>query len=268
MVVSIIAWSAASLGALLAVRGFLRALPAQSIFGVGFAAYALALLPYAQLGLFGGGRALSTLERTWGATASTVGGWAVLSLLLAIHWSHRTGRPSWTDPAMFKRLAALSVAAIVSIVTLHLTLEWPGQAPLPPSTDFLNDYGDRRNVVVYQLLFATWLGVPVGMLGVTTWKFRSGVARWVTSIGCGFGVFWAVWKICGILVRFLTGDRIAIESPVSVTTGVITLVLVLAGLLIGMINGSIASIVAQRGYSAARRADDERQYDSDASSAA
>lgn len=260
MVVSVVAWLAAGLGVLLVIRGLLNTLPAQTVFGIAFGAYAITLLVYAPLGVMHSGEALTTSDRILGATAATVGGWAMLSLMMAIHWSHKSGSPSWTSPEMTRRLTLLGALAVVSIAALTLSMEWPGQPPMSPTNDFINEYGNRWNVVVYQLIFATWIFVPVGMLAWMSWKYRRGLARWVTTAGCCIGVFWAVWKIIGILTRFFTGDRIAIESPVSMTAALSSILLVLAGLLIEAIRSTLAGVAARRGYSAARRADDEQHY--------
>lgn len=260
--VSIVAWSSAALGALLFFSGLIRTKPAQAVLGLSVAANALTLRSFVPLG---SGQPLSTMDRVWGASGATVGGWAVLSLLLAIHWSHRTGRSSWLDPGMLKRWAGLTVLAVASIAALHETLLWPGQ-DLAPSTDFLNDYGDRPNVVAYQLIFAFWLGVPVALLGWTTWRFLRGAARWITTVGCGFGVFWAVWKIVGTILRYFSGDQIALESPVSVISASLSLVLVVVGLLIGRTGVWLNRFNARRGYRAALRSYDGRHYDPEADS--
>lgn len=266
MVVSIVAWLAAGLGAILVIRGLLNALPAQTVFGIAFGAYAMSLLVYAPLGFARAGHALTTSDRILGASAATVGGWAILSLTMAIHWSHKTGSPSWTSPEMTRRLTILGALAVASITALAVTLEWPGQPPMAPSTDFINDFGDRWNVVVYQLIFAVWIMVPCGMLTWMTWEYRRGPARWLTAAGCAVGVLWAVWKVIGTLARFFTGERIAIESPVSVASAATTVVLILTGLLFGLAGRVIAGVSARRGYSAARRADDDRHYGDDVES--
>ncbi len=265
--VSIVAWLAAGLGAILVIRGLLNTLPAQTVFGIAFGAYAMSLLVYAPLGFSEARHPLTTSDRIVGASATTVGGWAILSLTMAIHWSHKTGSPSWTSPEMARRLTVLGALAVGSITTLALMLEWPGEPPMAPSTDFLNDYGDRWNIAIYELVFAAWIMVPAGVLSWMTWKYRRGPARWVTAAGCASGVFWAVWKIIGTVARFVSGERIAIASRVSVASATVTTGLILLGLLIGLAGRVVSGVSARRGYIAARRADDEQHYGDDVESA-
>lgn len=79
---------------------------------------------------------------------------------------------------------------------------------LPPSSDFLNDYRGDARIVVYELVFAAWLGLPSGALGTFVFRFHRGLTRWCVFAGCVAGMGWAIWKVTGVAVRFVTGDVI------------------------------------------------------------
>ncbi|WP_306364976.1 hypothetical protein [Nocardia sp. CC227C] len=217
---------------------------------------------YAPLGLTGSQRQPLTIEnRIWGMTWTVIGGWAMLSLLFAIYWSHRTGQQQWAGRELGRRLRALSGIAGASVALLWLVALMPGPE-LAPSNDFLNQYGGDLRVVLQQLIFAIWLGVPFGMWGWTTWQYRRGVTRWITTAGGVCGVLWTVWKVTGVAVRYSTSDRIGLQSPISVALGSATLLLLVCGLLAGAIPAAIRRAREQRDYRRARRIDDEQHYSS------
>ncbi|NNH72454.1 hypothetical protein HLB23_21765 [Nocardia uniformis] len=151
----------------------------------------------------------------------------------------------------------LGCAAVLSAVVLRTVMWLPG-LDLPPSNDFLNAYGGDVRVVVYQLVFAAWLGLPLGALGTFVFRFQRGLVRWCTVTGCLAGVGWAIWKVAGVAVRFITGDAIPLQSPVSVATAMTALALVVGGLLSGQVRDAVRRARENRTYALARRADDER----------
>lgn len=260
MILSWLAWISVVCGSVMIGQGIVSAIPTRSVLGASIVTFAMTLRTYAPLSpLDGDRRPLTTDERLWGATWTVLAGTAAASLLLAIWWAHRTGERRWTTPGLRRHLVMLGGAAVLSATLLRVVLALPG-TNLRPSVDFLNDYGGDTRVLVYQLVFAAWLGGPVGALGLMTLIYQRGVTRWITTAGCAFGAYWAVWKAAGALVRYITGDAIAWESPVSVTVGTMSLVLVVLGLLIGACGSAIRRARQLRVYASARRADDFRHY--------
>ncbi|WP_135232808.1 hypothetical protein [Nocardia sp. CS682] len=206
---------------------------------------------FAPLGVGGARAPLTTDGRVWAATFAVVAGAAMLALLLLIEGAQPAGTGT------HRRLRLLCGVAVVSAVVLRVVMWLPGP-DLPPSSDFLNAYGGDARVVVYELVFAAWLGLPLGALGTFVFRFQRGVTRWCTFAGCLAGVGWAVWKVAGVAVRFITGDVIPLASPVSVATGVTSLALVVGGLVSGQLRDAVRQARENREYALARRADDER----------
>lgn len=249
--VSGVAWLGFGVGAVLFGRGMWRARPTQQLLGAGIASYALCLRLFAPLGVAGVRAPLTTDGRVWAATFAVVAGAAMLALLLVIEGAQHAGNETR------RRLSLLCGVAVVSAVILRVVLWLPGP-DLPPSSDFLNAYGSDARIVVYELVFAAWLGLPSGALGTFVFRFQRGLARWCIVAGCLSGVGWAIWKVAGVAVRFVTGSLIPMESPVSVATGMTALALVVGGLLTGQLRDVLRRARANREYALARRADDER----------
>lgn len=249
--ISAVSWLGFTVGAVLVGRGMWRSRPAQQLLGAGIASYALSLRIFACLGVGGTRQPLTTDERVWAATFAVAAGAALSALLLVIVGSQHAGTGTR------RKLTLLGGAAVVSAAVLRVVMWLPGPY-LPPSNDFLNDYGGDPRVVVYELLFAGWLGLPLGALGAFVFRFQRGAPRWITFTGCVTGVGWAMWKVAGVAVRFGTGDPIAWESPVSVASGMAVLVLIVIGLLSGQVRDAVRRARENRDYTLARRADDER----------
>ncbi|MFE4460948.1 hypothetical protein ACFROC_26630 [Nocardia tengchongensis] len=224
----------------------------QQLLGIGIAFYALTMKAYTRLGVSGVREPLTTEERVWAAMFTVAAGTAMLSLLLIIMRGRQEPSPTYR-----RRLVGLFLTAISSAVLLRL-LTWIPGPELAPSNDFLNDYGGDLRVVTYELIFAAWLGLPLGALGLFVYRFQRGTTRWVTFAGCVLGVGWAGWKFVGTVVRYISGDVIPLESPVSVATGWASLTLLTGGLLSGQISGALRRARETREYTLARRADDER----------
>ncbi|WP_405164696.1 hypothetical protein OG203_06150 [Nocardia sp. NBC_01499] len=224
----------------------------QQLLGIGIACYALTMRLFARLGVSGVRVPMTTEERVWAATFAVAAGTAMLALLLIIVKQQQDSPKTYQ-----RRVIGLCVSAVVSTVVLRAVTWLPGPELLP-SNDFLNAYGADFRVVVYELIFAAWLGLPLGALGVVVFRFQRGVTRWATFAGCVFGVGWAGWKVAGTAARYCTGNVIALESPVSVATGLTALTLLVGGLLSGQIGGALRRARETREYTLARRADDER----------
>ncbi|WP_028478380.1 hypothetical protein [Nocardia sp. CNY236] len=258
--VSWIAWVVVVVGAAMLGHGIVQGIATRAVMGWAIVSYAMTLRTYAPLGALLQPREPLTIdERVWGATWTVFSGTAVLALLLAIHWAHRTGEPRWiASGPMSRHLVILGITAVVSVVVLRV-VHLPGPE-LKPSTDFLNDYGGDWRVLIYQVVFAAWQGIPLAALGFMTWRYRRGVAPWVIAAGCVCGLFWAVWKLVGECVRFFGGQKIPAASPVSIASGAAALVLIVAGLLIGITTSTVRRAREQRWYTQARQADDDRHY--------
>ncbi|MFJ9370548.1 hypothetical protein ACIRRA_39840 [Nocardia sp. NPDC101769] len=246
-------WLAFLAGVVLFGRGMWHGVRTQQLLGVGIAFYALALRFYARLGVSGARAPLTTDERVWSVSLSVAAGTSMLALLLLIARKKDGTAPGTNRP----QTLWLCGSAIVSAIALRVVMWLPGPT-LAPSTDFLNAYGSDLRVVVYELIFAAWLGLPLGALGVFVWRYQRGVARWYIFAGCMAGVGWAIWKIAGTAVRYVTGEAIPLESPVSVAVGLASLVLINGGLIGGQIGTAVRRARETREYMLARRADDER----------
>ncbi|MFE3194007.1 hypothetical protein ACFXHA_33735 [Nocardia sp. NPDC059240] len=247
-----VSWLGFLVGTVVFGRGMWHGRKTQQLLGIGIAFYALTMRLFARLGVSGVRQPMDTEERVWAATFAVAAGTAMLALLLVIlkeqQDSLRTHR---------RRLAALCAAAVASTVALR-TITWLPGPEWPPSNDFLNAYGGDLRVVGYELIFAAWLGLPLGALGMFVFRFQRGFTRWATVVGCVLGVGWAGWKVAGTAVRYCTGDAIPLESPVSVATALTALTLLIGGLLSGQIGGALRRARETREYTLARRADDER----------
>lgn len=247
-----VSWLGFLVGMVVFGRGMWRGVKTQQLLGMGIAFYALALRLHARLGVAGVRVPMTTEERIWATTFSVGAGTAMLALLLIIVKQQRD-----VPGTHRRRVTWLCVSAVVSAVVLR-ALTWMPGPELLPSNDFLNAYGGDLRVVIYELIFAAWLGLPLGALGLFVFRFQHGFTRWSTFSGCVVGVVWAGWKVAGTAVRYFSGEVIPLESPVSVATGLLTLVLVLCGLLTGQIGGALRRARETREYRLARRADDER----------
>ncbi|MEV6770291.1 hypothetical protein AB0N05_16875 [Nocardia sp. NPDC051030] len=245
-------WLGFLVGMVVFGRGMWRGVKTQQLLGIGIAFYALAMRQFARLGVSGVRVPMTTDERVWAATFAVAAGTAMLALLLII-----MKQPRDSAKTHRRRVIGLCVSAVSSTVVLRAVSWLPGPELLP-SNDFLNAYGADLRVVIYELIFAAWLGLPLGALGLFVFRFQRGITRWATFAGCVLGVGWAGWKVAGTAVRYFTGEVIPLESPVSVATGLTALTLLVSGLLSGQISGALRRARETREYTLARRADDER----------
>ena len=253
-----VAWASCVVGALLAGLGLVKAIPDRTVLGMGIIFYSLTLHTYSPLLIFGERQPLTTEDRIWGATFAVLGGWSFLILALAVLHASRTQKEDWANPALRRDLSILSIAAVSSALALRLELS---SGHFAPTADFLNVYGDDHRVVLYQLTFLPWIAVPVGVLGYMTWKYSSGLSKVVTIAGCMCGVLWGIWKLTGVVFRFVAGDSIGIESPVSVGLGFLTVLLVICGLGIFGAGNAWRRVSAMISYGWNRRVDDARHQD-------
>ncbi|MFI5783538.1 hypothetical protein [Nocardia sp. NPDC051570] len=250
--ISGVSWLGFVVGLVVFGRGMWRGVTTQQLLGIAIAFYALGMRLFARLGVSGVRVPMTTEQRVWAATFVVAAGTAMMALLLSIRKQQRDSATTHR-----RRMVGLCGSAVASVVVLRAVTWLPGPE-LAPSNDFLNAYGGDLRVVVYELIFAAWLGLPLGILGMFVFRFQRGVTRWATVVGCVLGVGWAGWKVAGTAVRYVTGKVIALESPVSVASGVTALALLVVGLLAGQIGGALRRARETREYTLARRADDER----------
>lgn len=215
-------WSFALVGLVVAARGgwYQNVIPVA--FGMCLLFYSLTGENYVPL-TDPGRSPLTTPERTWGATSAVLGGCACVGVMMALRQKEQrdAGLDEWTDSRLQRRLLFLVLLASVSIAAINMGLS---RYNLAPSSNFLTDYGRLPGVVVYEIVFAAWIMIPVGTLGWTAFKApRIGPARWLVAVGGLFGVIWGAWKIAGVIAILTTGSHVADESPVSVALGLSTL---------------------------------------------
>lgn len=257
LIISSIAWCAVIVGALVVTGGGLRpSTVLHRLVGCAIVAYGLCLNNSAPM-FASTPQPLTTDERIWGVTWTVLGGWALLSVFMHIHGADRTGTRTWRGKPINPYLVIFGIA-VVSLLLARAGLQLTPD--LAPSTDFLNDYGSRPGVIVYQLVFAVWVAAPASLLGFYTWRYRRGPARWIMSAGCLAGVWFGVWKVAGIAVRAVTGHKIPAASPVSTYAAAATVGLLAMGLVAGLIQTRYQRNKQERAYALARSSDDDSHY--------
>jgi hypothetical protein len=131
-------------------------------------------------------------------------------------------------------------------------------ADLGPSANFLSDYGHHFNVVLYEAVFAIWIGLPAGFLGWTVVRSELGPLRFLVGLGGLCGVGWAVWKFAGTALIWIADVHMAEASPVSVTLGLLALGFCVSGSVLLGLEAAFQVWRAGRTYRTARALEDSR----------
>ncbi len=209
-------------GMVVAVRGVARSQVSAVAFGACVIAYSCTVMTFAKLANTPP-EPISVLDRMWGTITAIIAGCALTGVVIT------TVRDRGHDRRSQQWCMTVTLLGVLSATAVYYCLR--PYAQLPPSTDFLNDYAGQWRIDLYQCLFAAWIASPVGALGIAAGRELHGPARWVTSAGGVTGVTWGIWKITGVVwVGALHRDHLPVASPVSVTLGVITLVLCVCGI--------------------------------------
>lgn len=167
---------------------------------------------------------LSMTERMWGAMTAVVAGASLLGLVA----NQRNDRRAADEDIRVRSTILLSMVAAISLAAIFYSLK--PYTGLPPSADFLNEYGHLAGIFAYQLIFAVWVSVPASTLGWSFAKTASfGWPRLLVAAGGVCAALWGVWKIGGAVASLLRTEIVA-ASPVSVGLGLSALVLCIAGL--------------------------------------
>lgn len=218
-------------GIVIASLGIFHSRVSSLALGACVVSYSLTGLTYIPL-LYQPASPLSVMDRMWGAMTAVLAGAALVGVVMAALLGEDTSRAgrvrTWA--------MVTTMFALLSLAGIYFSLRAYSQ--LPPSTDFLNDYAHLTGVVIYQCIFAVWIAFPAGALGVSNVRARQlGWPRWLVFAGGMSGVCWGVWKITGVLWNRVLDEHIRLESPVSVTLGLIALVLCVAGLIMVGVRG-------------------------------
>lgn len=252
-----LAWIGVGLAVLVALRGGWYRHATTISFGVCMAFYCLTGENYISLIPVDGVRdPMNTAERIWGATSAVLAGCALMGALMAIRRNSRDPDGSdWTDPVLHQRLMMVVLGAAGSVAVISLSLV---HSDLEPSANFIADYGHMFNIVLYEIAFATWIGLPAGFLAWTVMRSELGVLRYLVGVGGMFAVAWAVWKIIGTGLIWLADVHIAETSPVSVTLGLLALCFCMVGTLLLGLEAAFRVWRAGRSYRSARALEDRR----------
>jgi hypothetical protein len=252
-----LSWTGVALGILIALRGGWYRRATTIVFGVCITFYCLTGENYLALVPDNGVRHLMTnAERMWGATSAVLAGCALVGALIAIRRnSIDPDGDEWTDPELHQRVMILVLGAAASVAIINLTLV---HADLAPSANFLSEYGHHFNVVLYEAVFAIWIGLPAGFLGWTVVRSELGPLRYLVGLGGLFGVAWAAWKFLGTALIWISDIRIAETSPISVTLGLLALGLCVSGSLLLSLEAAFQVWRAGRTYRTARALEDRR----------
>lgn len=225
--VTYIAWLGALVGAGVACIGLKRRNVVTTVMGVALFGNAMTLSVFAPLlSIHGVREPIPHSARIAGAYWAIAGGATMLGVLATVFRDQAPGRATSHRPVRW--IVAIAAAAAASAVAIPACLQQAQQ----PSDDFLNAYGYLPGVLIYQLLFALWLGVPMATLAVALWRSNLGRLRLFTLSGCVVGVIWALWKSVGATLRYVTDVELAVQSPVSVTLGCFAVVLGIGGILL------------------------------------
>ncbi|WP_020106848.1 hypothetical protein [Nocardia sp. 348MFTsu5.1] len=252
-----LAWVGVALGMMLAVRGGWYRQTATAAFGVCIVFYCLTGENYSTLVPEDGVRqAMNTSERIWGATSAVIAGCALVATLMAIRFGdNESDHGGRSGPDLNQRIMLLVVAAAASIAVINLSLV---HSELTPSSDFLADYGHMYQVVVYQAVFAFWIGFPAGYLGWTVVRSELGPLRYLVGFGGLCGVLWAIWKVFVTALIWIAGIHIAESSPVSLCLGFLALAFCVFGSLLLALTASFSAWRTGRTYRTARAIEDRR----------
>jgi hypothetical protein len=252
-----LAWGGVALGILIAARGGWYRRATTISFGACITFYCLTGENYLALVPRDGVRHLMTnSERIWGATSAVLAGCALVGALIAIRRnSLDPDGDEWTDPDMHQRLMVLILGAAASVALVNMTLV---HADLGPSANFLADYGHHFNVVLYEAVFAIWIGLPAGFLGWTVVRSELGPLRFLVGLGGLCGVGWAVWKFAGTALIWIADVHMAEASPVSVTLGLLALGFCVSGSVLLGLEAAFQVWRAGRTYRTARALEDSR----------
>lgn len=223
--VSYIAWLGALVGAGVAGIGLRRRNVVTTVMGVALFGNAMTLGVFAPLlSLQGVREPIPHSARIQGACWAIAGGAAMLAVLTTVIRDQGPGSVTARRPIRW--IVATAAAAAASLIAVPVCLA----SAQEPSDDFLNAYGYLPGVLVYELLFALWLGAPMATLAIVLWSSDLGRLRLVTLSGCVVGVIWACWKIAGAILRYVADVELAAQSPVSVTLGCLAVVLGIGGI--------------------------------------
>ena len=211
------------------VFGIARSRTSAVAFGTCIIGYSLTVLTFAKLAN-NPPEPVTMLDRMWGAITAVIAGSALLGAVIT------TMRRDVQARRAHQWCMAVALAGILSTIAIYYCLR--PYAQLPPSADFLNEYGRHWQIMVYQCLFAAWIAAPVGALGVTAFMDLTGAARWMAGVGGVAGMVWGGWKIVGLVwVAVLGGEHMPMASPVSMMLGVTTQVLCMCGIVLIWIQG-------------------------------
>jgi len=222
--VTYIAWLGALVGAGVVGIGLRRRNVVTTVMGVALFGNAMTLSVFAPLlSLHGVREPIPHSARIQGAYWAIAGGAAMLAVLSTVL---RDQDPDGTGIRPLRWIAAIAAAAALSVIAVPVCLA----SAREPSDDFLNAYGYLPGVLVYELLFALWLGAPMATLAIVLWRSDLGRLRLVTLSGCLVGMIWACWKTVGAMLRYIADIQLAAQSPVSVTLGCLAVGLGIGGI--------------------------------------
>lgn len=260
LLAEIVCWVFVAVGLAVAVFGGFFGGEIPAAFGTCLTFYSLTGENYVPLLTSPDRTPISTAARTWGATSAVIGGCALVGVVLALQ-RRRDRRADATfdetrvDIHLQRRVLFLALMAGVSIAIIHLGLS---KYDLAPSANFLTDYSNRPGVFIYELVFAIWIMYPVFELArAALGSPEVGYFRWLVVIGGVTGLAWGTWKIVGVFVLALTGDHVPVESPISVSLGLVTLVTIFAGL-VGSVGSTLVFGPGWLSRYRARRAEEDR----------
>lgn len=252
-----LAWVGVGLAVLVALRGAWYRHATTISFGVAMVFYSLSGENYIGLIPVNGDRdPLNTAERMWGATSAVLAGCALMGALMAIRYNSRDpDRSEWADPGLHQRVMMLVLGAGASVAVVSLSLV---HSDLAPSANFIADYGHMFNVVLYEIAFATWIGLPAGFLAWTVVRSELGVLRYVVGVGGILAVAWVIWKIIGTGLIWIADVHVADNSPVSVILGLLALSFCMIGTLLLGLEAAVGMWRDGRSYRSARALEDRR----------
>lgn len=162
--VTYIAWLGALVGAGVVGIGLRRRNVVTTVTGVALFGNAMTLSVFAPLlSLHGVREPIPHSARIQGAYWAIAGGAAMLAVLSTVL---RDQDPDGTGIRPLRWIAAIAAAAAASVIAVPVCLA----SAREPSDDFLNAYGYLPGVLVYELLFALWLGAPMATLAIVLWR--------------------------------------------------------------------------------------------------